>query len=142
MSRDAFNHWIPIPTRWGDMDAFGHINNVQFVRFVESGRVRYMTDVLQQPARAKGESIILADIGVSFRAQVHWPSTLDVGTRVTHLGNTSMKLVTEMYLEGTDTLVAEGRAVVVWFDFDAQKPARIPDAVREIIRNFEAVPPT
>lgn len=30
---------IDIPLRWGDMDAYGHINNVQIVRLMEEARV-------------------------------------------------------------------------------------------------------
>ena len=30
---------IDIPVRWGDMDAYGHINNVQIVRLMEEARV-------------------------------------------------------------------------------------------------------
>ncbi|MBW4033497.1 MAG: acyl-CoA thioesterase, partial [Acidobacteria bacterium] len=31
---------IPIPLRWGDLDAYGHINNVETLRLVEEARVR------------------------------------------------------------------------------------------------------
>ncbi|MCW1250467.1 acyl-CoA thioesterase [Acaricomes phytoseiuli] len=30
---------IDIPMRWGDMDAYGHINNVEIVRMLEEARV-------------------------------------------------------------------------------------------------------
>lgn len=30
---------LEIPLRWGDMDAYGHINNVQIVRLMEEARV-------------------------------------------------------------------------------------------------------
>lgn len=26
---------------WGDMDAFGHVNNVQYYRYIESARIAY-----------------------------------------------------------------------------------------------------
>jgi len=31
---------IPIPLRWGDLDAYGHINNVEMLRLLEEARVR------------------------------------------------------------------------------------------------------
>ncbi|MDP9885312.1 acyl-CoA thioester hydrolase [Sinomonas atrocyanea] len=30
---------VMVPMRWGDMDAYGHINNVQIVRMLEEARV-------------------------------------------------------------------------------------------------------
>ncbi|MBP4625738.1 acyl-CoA thioesterase, partial [Acinetobacter baumannii] len=31
---------------WGDMDAFGHVNNVQYYRYIESSRILYMEKAL------------------------------------------------------------------------------------------------
>jgi len=39
MSKQEFTHVFPLSVRWGDADVYGHINNVEFVRYVESGRV-------------------------------------------------------------------------------------------------------
>lgn len=36
---------IQIPIAWGDMDAFGHVNNVNFFRYFESARVNYFDEV-------------------------------------------------------------------------------------------------
>ncbi|HET6240986.1 MAG TPA: thioesterase family protein, partial [Arthrobacter sp.] len=30
---------VQVPMRWGDMDAYGHINNVQIVRILEEARI-------------------------------------------------------------------------------------------------------
>lgn len=30
---------VQVPMRWGDMDAYGHINNVQIVRMLEEARI-------------------------------------------------------------------------------------------------------
>ncbi|MCZ3348870.1 thioesterase family protein [Acinetobacter baumannii] len=35
---------------WGDMDAFGHVNNVQYYRYIESSRILYMEKALLHKA--------------------------------------------------------------------------------------------
>ncbi|WP_375166434.1 acyl-CoA thioesterase, partial [Rhizobium hidalgonense] len=30
---------------WGDMDAFGHVNNAMYYRYIESARIAYLTQV-------------------------------------------------------------------------------------------------
>ena len=40
-ARPRFRFFTPTPTRWGDCDRLGHVNNVQFVRYFESGRLDY-----------------------------------------------------------------------------------------------------
>lgn len=38
---------------WGDMDAFGHVNNVIYYRYIESARLYYLDHlkILQQDGR-------------------------------------------------------------------------------------------
>lgn len=36
---------IEIPVQWGDQDAFGHVNNTVYLRWLESGRIAYMTRI-------------------------------------------------------------------------------------------------
>src|SRR5690625_2779452 len=78
--------------RWGDMDAFGHVNSVQFFRYLEGARVAYSSEVAGSYLRAEGESVILADQRCSFLRQLTWPGELDVYTRTAKLGRTSMHL--------------------------------------------------
>ena len=38
------NRWpvtIELPVQWGDMDSFGHVNNVVYLRWFESARIAY-----------------------------------------------------------------------------------------------------
>ena len=37
MSQRPFR--VDVPLRWSDMDAYGHVNNVQFLRLLEDARV-------------------------------------------------------------------------------------------------------
>ncbi|MGM7337177.1 acyl-CoA thioesterase, partial [Acinetobacter baumannii] len=39
---------------WGDMDAFGHVNNVQYYRYIESSRILYMEKALLHKPISKG----------------------------------------------------------------------------------------
>ncbi|KAG8927143.1 hypothetical protein FRC02_008443 [Tulasnella sp. 418] len=60
---------------WGDLDSFRHLNNVRYVRFIESGRMKYFAELAKRldEARAKdmmegkGKSIILKSISVNFK---------------------------------------------------------------------------
>ena len=45
MQRADFKHFIELPVRWGDMDAFGHVNNVQYMRYL--GRVHKIEFICQ-----------------------------------------------------------------------------------------------
>jgi acyl-CoA thioester hydrolase len=140
MQRSDFAHFIKLPVRWGDMDAFGHVNNVQYMRYFESGRVAYVEEVTQTPLEVN-ENVILADIQVSFLRQLHYPSTVEVATRTSRLGNSSFQIVCAIYRQGEDSPVATCKGVMVWFDYINQRATPIPERVREAIRRFEVTAP-
>ncbi len=136
-----FVHRYRETIRWGDMDSFGHVNNVQFFRYLEGARVAYSRDVVGSYLRAKGESVILADQRCSFLRQLTWPGELDVYTRTARVGRTSFRLAQIVRRTGESEIVATGEGVMVWFDFDAQQPAAIPEGLRQRVLEYERVRP-
>lgn len=138
--RSDFGHFIQIPTRWADLDALGHVNNTNFFTFDESVRLDYFGQFSRDNPRFwKEEGLILASLGCDFLAQLHHPSTVDCGFRITKLGRSSMSTQAGMFV--SDQLVAVTRGVVVWFDYTKQKPAPIPETVRAAIRAREVIAP-
>lgn len=140
ITRGQFRHWLQIPTRWGDMDVLGHVNNAVFFTFDESARLHYFGRLMAADDTFwKQQGLILANIGCDFIAQLHHPAEVEVGYRVSRLGGSSLR--TEAGLFVGETLVAVTRAVIVWFDYPAQKSVKIPEHVKQDIRTYEATPP-
>jgi len=140
MQRADFRHFIELPVRWGDMDAFGHVNNVQYMRYLESGRVAYIRDVLGIATEPR-ENIVLADIHCTFLQQLRYPVTVEVATRVARLGNSSLQMVFAIYRRGEEQPVLTGEGILVWFNFVNDKSIPLPESIRSAICRFEAVPP-
>ncbi len=139
MRRADFRHFIELPVRWGDMDAFGHVNNVQYMRYLESGRIAYVEDVLGTRVEPQ-ENIVLADIQCSFLQPLHYPVTVEVATRIGRLGNSSLQILFAIYRKGESEPVLTGKGVLVWFDFINNQAIPLPAAIRQAILNFETVP--
>ena len=138
--RDEFRFFTPVPTRWGDCDRFGHINNVQFARYYESGRLDYFQRVLALDATPDAEnSLIIADLYVTFLRQIHHPCALEVATRVTRLGNSSFDFEAALFAPDDDAALSTASATCVWFNFRANHSAPIPVAERNIIKQFEGI---
>jgi len=139
-TREEFRQFIPMTVRWGDMDALGHVNNVQYFRYGESGRIAYF-DALEKddPTFWKEHGIILASMACDFLAQVHYPAELEIGSRVTRIGRSSVGMLSAVFQD--DKVVAVLRGVLAWFDYTAQKTMPVPEHVRAWIRAREAVAP-
>lgn len=124
------------------MDSLGHVNNVIYFRYAESGRIAYFDAVgAASGLGGDGEGPILADIQCSFLGQLRYPAQLEIGTRTAKLGTKSFTIEAAMFLAGEDAPVATSRAVVVWFDYTNQRTAPLPDALRQRVLELEAVPP-
>ncbi len=140
MQRSDFRHCIELPVRWGDMDALGHVNNVEYLRYLESGRIAYMETV--QPAELPPDQhMVLADIQCRFIRQLNYPATVEVLTRIDQLSKRSMHFQAAIHVRGEDRPAATSRGVLVWYDFAGQGSAPLPEALRAAILDYEITTP-
>lgn len=99
--------------RYGDTDRQGHVNNAVFATFFETGRV----DMLIDPDLAlldPGRSLVLARLEVDLVAEINWPGTVEIGTRVQRVGRSSVALEQALFQNGR--LAARAVSVVVLTD--------------------------
>ncbi|MFP6613142.1 MAG: thioesterase family protein [Pirellulales bacterium] len=126
------------PIQWGDQDAFGHVNNTVPIRWFESSRLAYLEKTpLHAHAVSGGLGPILAAIHCNYRSQLTYPDTIHVGARIAAIGRTSFKMEHAVYSEAGRSIAAEGDSVVVVFNYETQKPTRVPDEVRAAIEAIE-----
>lgn len=131
-------HRTRIRVRFSDTDMNGHVNNAVYMTYMEEARIQFLDDVL----RANGigrQPLILAASSVQFRAQTLYYDVLDVDvmTWVKRISTRSFELYCEIYAVQTEVLVAEGTAVVVYFDYATNRSVVIPENVREHLGKYE-----
>lgn len=138
LDRSDYRLFTAVPTRWGDSDALGHINNAMLVRYLESGRIDYFQQVCQL-SLAGGEpyGFIIANLEIGFVKQVHHPSNLEVATRISRLGNSSFDVDAVIFKQGEDNPLITSRGICVWFDLQNNTSLRLPEDIRNFILNFE-----
>lgn len=138
--RDEFNILLPVEVRWGDMDAFGHVNNAVYFTYCESARIRYFDEIpLERYREAEEHGPALVSATVNFRAQVHYPASLEVGARVTSLGGRSFTHEYVVFRAGSEEIVADGTSVSAWVDYAAGRSIPLPAALKERIRAIDAL---
>lgn len=120
---DARIHTTVVQMRFADTDALGHVNNGSYVVYVETGRLEFLK-LLGGAVR----SLILAHLSVDFRRQVTFGAAIAVDTWVERIGTSSVTLRQHVRADGV--MAAEARSVVVYFDYEAQRPRPWTDALR------------
>ena len=134
---------IEVPVAWGDMDAFGHVNNTVFFRYFESARIRYLDAIAFRGEGAdRGVGPILASTQCRFRRPLAYPDLVLVGARVAELADDRFTHVYRLVSSTLNEVAAEGSGVVVAYDYAARSKCAIPDAVRAGIENLELRPVT
>jgi len=129
---------IRFPIHWGDQDAFGHVNNTVPIRWFESSRIGYIEQGCSDLMRNRNEmGPILASITCNYRRQLHYPDTVRVGARVSRLGRSSLTMEHVVYSETHGEIAADGSSVIVIFNYETNRPTRIPDEVRAAIEQVE-----
>jgi|SRR5699024_1078259 len=139
--RTDFAVIVPIRVKWGEMDVLGHVNNTVFFRYSEDGRIAYIDAITQDGSLETNHGPILADLHCSFLQQLHYPATVEIGTRTRRFGHSSLKILQGLFHAETQELVASFESIVVWFDYGAQTSMRIPDTIRERVRVLEVIAP-
>jgi acyl-CoA thioester hydrolase len=129
---------VTIPVQWGDQDAFGHVNNTVYFRWMESARIAYSERIgLNDLLKREGIGPILASAACNYRRPVNFPDTVQVGIRVTRLGRTSVEQQQLVVSQNQGAVVAEGKSTTVVFDYRAKSPQPIPDSIFQEIEALE-----
>lgn len=134
---DGFRHRTTLQVRFGDLDAFGHVNNAVFATYVEVARIRYLLDVLRPDGPFDSMPLILARLAIDFRSPIMFGETVEVATRVDHVGRSSFAMSHRMTAGPEARLVGDVATVLVAYDYAAARPMPVPDAWRRLLADFE-----
>lgn len=126
-------HVEAVPIRWGDMDAYGHVNNTVFFRFMEQARVAWMESLVGKTLVAPEEGIVIVNASCTFLRQLDYPGVVEVKLFVDRPGRSSLMSHYDIYKQGEPDKYAEGAAKIVWVDQRVRRSTPIPDWLRSKI---------
>ena len=112
-----------VQMRFSDTDRLGHVNNAVYATYAETARLAFLAEL-----GMTDRGLILARLAIDFVRQVRLGDECEVGTRVVRIGNTSFTL--SQTLRAGGEVAAEVEAVLVCFDYETQRPIRVPDDFR------------
>ena len=119
---------------WGDMDAFGHVNNVMYYRYMESARIRYMDElnIFQHDVYT-----VVASNQCKYIRPVFYPDQLKIGARVEEMRNSALRMSYLLWSEQQQAIVALGEAVMVCVDKENMLKLPIPEIIRQKVTKIE-----
>ena len=136
--REAYRAFHRIPTRWADIDMYGHVNNVVYYSWFDTAVnalliERGALDIHQ------GQTIgFVVETQCNYFAPLAFPQTVDAGIRVAQVGSSSVRYELALFAEGAETAAAQGHFVHVYVDRRTQRPMPLPDALLQVVADLRA----
>ena len=119
----------PVAVRWRDLDAFNHVNNSNFLTYLEEARIRWF-ESLDEEWVTERAAPLLAAVQVNYRMPIPYPAEVVVELYCERLGTSSVTIGHRIVSRDGATLYADGHVVMVWVERASGRPTPLPDAVR------------
>jgi acyl-CoA thioester hydrolase len=136
-----------VPLRWSDMDAYGHVNNVQFLRLLEDARVIGFEEWFGQDRSVLSEGILVARHEIEYLAPLLYRvPPIVVEMWATTIGGAGFDLAYEVRdgrpstEAGGDVVYARAETTLVLYDFATSTPRRMDESLREVLRSHSGDP--
>lgn len=138
--------------RWADQDAYGHINNVAYARFLEEARVRvFFTGDTREPTGLEGlfrddtpdgQKMVVAKQEVEFlRSLEYSPAPITVELWFGKVGGSSLDVHSEIVANTPErTVFVRGITTAVVVDGTTMRPRRLTEAARTAVEPWIDTP--
>lgn len=131
---------IDIDVQWGEMDAFGHVNNVVYFRYFESARIAYMRHISAKGVFDLGRIVpVLAETSCRYQRPLRYPDTVTVGCTVTEMHEHGFAQEYEIYSAEQQQVVTTGVARIVLLDKHSKQKALVAPELHQEIKLLEAL---
>ncbi|WNO74505.1 MULTISPECIES: acyl-CoA thioesterase [unclassified Streptomyces] len=132
-------HIYSCPLRWSDMDAFGHVNNVVFLRYLEEARIDFMFRLAPgdgSPSFSGGSVVARHEIDY-VRPLVHRHEPVVVESWVTKISAASLTIAYEVKdAEGASQVYVRASTIVVPYNLEAGRPRRITAEEKSYLQKY------
>lgn len=132
-NRGQYTYFETEKIRFSDTDMIGHVNNVAFAALLESGRTAFAHAQLF-PHMPAGFVVVMARIEIDYRRELHWPGTVDIGSRLISISRSSY-VIGQGIFRG-EICITTGRTTLVMIDRQTRKPTPLPDDYRAVLQRL------
>jgi len=136
MKFETYKLTLELRIDWSDLDMYKHVNNISFMRYMQSGRVNFWeASGIYEMYEESSIGTMLVSTHCDFKKSLYYPGKAIVKTKLDFIKNSSFGLK-HLILNEVNEVCAEGKDVVVCYDFKENKSSKIPDALREKLSEF------
>jgi acyl-CoA thioester hydrolase len=129
LRRSDFPVLREVPTRWSDVDAYGHVNNVVHYAVFDTAVNAWLIETTGEDVRRWPAIGLVVETSCRYLAELDFPAPITAGLAVERLGNSSITYRLALFGDA-DEPAAVGRFVHVYVDRETRRPVSVPQAIR------------
>lgn len=132
-TRAEFPHFYSMTTRWSDNDSYRHVSNIVYLSYFDSAVCRYLIEHRVLDVETSKVVGLVAETNCQYFREISFPSVVNVGMRVGHQGNSSIRYEIGLFRDDDDVACAQGFLIHVYIDRQSRRPVRIPDELSRAV---------
>lgn len=132
---EDYLYWADERVRFYDLDLMGHVNNVAYTIYAESGRAAFLRHIGFWTETGRRQNVI-ARLEIDYRQELKYPNELKVGLRVLKIGGSSFTLGIGIFAGAV--CVATAQATLVRFDAETRKAIALDATDRVLLAPYQA----
>ncbi len=135
-SRAAYACFESITTRWSDNDAYGHVNNVVYYNWFDTAVNAWLIRQGVLDIHAGAVIGLVVQTQCNYFAPLAFPQNVEIGLRVAHMGNASVRFELGVFAAGAATSAAAGHFVHVFVDRSSRSSISMPAELRAALNTL------
>ncbi len=134
----AFPVHVELPVQWGEMDAFGHVNNTVYFKYFETARLAYFNEVgVMEDMQKEGLGPILAETSCRFKRPLKFPDTVIVGASVLENQPYGFLMQYGIYSLQQQTITSIGNGRIVMVDYHTGQKVKPSEKLLNLIEQVQ-----
>jgi acyl-CoA thioester hydrolase len=134
--RSDYRRFQAISTRWMDNDVYGHLNNVVYYSLFDTAVNGYLVEAGALDIQRSEVIGLVVETHCNYFAPVEFPTAIDAGLRVEHIGSSSVRYRIGLFAAGQPHTAAHGHFVHVYVDRAVRRPVALPAALRQALQGL------
>lgn len=129
-TRDRYGHFLAIPTRWMDNDAYHHVNNVVYYSWFDTVVNGYLIGRGALEIATSRVIGLVVETHCQYYSPIAFPDLAHAGLRVARIGSSSVRYEIGIFRNDEPRAAAQGYFVHVYVDRETTRPVALPQRLR------------
>ncbi|MBL4744640.1 MAG: thioesterase family protein [Cycloclasticus sp.] len=123
-----------LTVRVKDLNIGNHLAHDSVISLLHEARAQFFEANNMSELDVEGYGIIMADIGVNYKAEAYFGQMLAVEIALGDFSSKGCDMYYRMSCKETGTVVAIAKTGLVFFDYEAKKPVAVPQSFLNIVK--------